>query len=79
MTDANSTELKCQFCGKTKSQVQEMFVKQNGVICSECLLEFAKSFANNSNRENAQKVKQYAAKKMSNVLDRIINRLIYKI
>ena len=79
MAEANSNEQKCLFCGKTRSQVQELFVKNDGVICSECLLEFAKTYSKNTTNENTQKAKQYAAKKLSNVLDRVINRLIYKI
>ena len=75
MSEENLNEQKCLFCGKTKSQVQQMFTKQDGVICNECVLEFVKSFTS----ENAQRAKQYATKKLGNILDRVINRLIYKI
>ena len=79
MAEANSNEAKCQFCGRTQSQVHQLFVKQNGIICSECVLEFAKSFAKNSSNENTQKAKKYVTNKLGNVLDRVINKLIYKI
>ena len=78
-SNSNSEEKKCQFCGKTQSQVHQMFTKQDGTICSDCVLEFAKSFAKDCTNENTQKAKKYVTSKLGNVLDRVINRLIYKI